>query len=65
MNFRKKKEKEERLKEEERLKKEALEQRLKELDAKGKKEDDKNDKKRLITYDSKGDVIFIKNLRAD
>eukprot|EP00347_Sterkiella_histriomuscorum_P019977 403339569 len=64
-NYRKKKEKEEKLKEEERHKQEALEQRLRELDEKGNSKDEKNMKKRLITYDSKGDVIFIKNFRAD
>lgn len=38
---------------------------MRELDEKGNAKDDKNMKKRLVTYDSKGDVIFIKNFRAD
>lgn len=42
-----------------------MEQRLRDLDEKGNAKDDKNMKKRLITYDSKGDVIFIRNFKAD
>ena len=52
------------MKEEEKVKKLALDQKLKELDAKNKKDDDKGGQKR-ITYDTKGDVIIIKNVKAD
>lgn len=38
---------------------------MKELDERGNADNDKALKKRLITYDSKGDIIFIKNLKAD
>ncbi|CDW75875.1 UNKNOWN [Stylonychia lemnae] len=65
LNFRRKKEREDKLKEEEKLKQDALEQRMKDLDQKGNALDDKNLAKKQITYDSKGDVIFIKNVRAD
>lgn len=47
------------------MKQDALEQRLRELDEKGNAKDDKNMKKRVITYDSNGEVIFVKNFRAD
>ena len=36
---------------------------MKEMDTK--KEGDKSQQRRLITYDSKGDVIIIKSIRAD
>lgn len=38
---------------------------MKELDALAKKKEDSSQQKKLITYDSKGDIIFVKNLRAD
>ena len=52
------------MREEERMKRESLELRLKEIDAKNKKEDEKG-KKKLITYDSNGDIIIIRNIKAD
>jgi hypothetical protein len=38
---------------------------MKDNDTKSKNEGDKSQSKRLITYDTKGDVIIIKSLRAD
>ena len=38
---------------------------MKEAEDKGSKEQDKHLSKKLITYDSKGDIIFIKTVRAD
>jgi hypothetical protein len=38
---------------------------MKELDERGNADTEKALKKKQITYDSKGDVIFIKNFKAD
>ncbi len=54
------------MKEEERLKQEALLNQLREADKKnGSKDDQKLLAKRTYTYDYNGDIVFIRNLRTD